>query len=188
MEDENIKPSNKNYLFVTIFLLLLIAAGAFFVNKIPSTPAGLNQLSQSDLSGDNINSTESAKTLGLETSPTPTASASAKTKMDEKLEIKDLTVGTGAEAVAGKKVTVNYVGTLTNGTKFDSSYDRNEPFTFNLGAGDVIKGWDQGVAGMKVGGKRKLTIPPSLGYGSQDLGTIPPNSTLIFEVELLKVE
>ena len=104
------------------------------------------------------------------------------------LQIEDLQVGTGEEAKAGRPVTVHYRGTLTNGTKFDASYDRNEPFTFNLGAGQVIKGWDQGVAGMKVGGKRKLTIPPALGYGSRGAGNvIPPNSTLVFEVELLKV-
>lgn len=105
-----------------------------------------------------------------------------------KLESTDLTVGTGAEAVAGKTVRVNYVGTLTNGTKFDSSYDRNEPFEFTLGSGEVIKGWDQGVAGMKVGGKRKLVIPPDLGYGPQANGKIPANSTLVFEVELLEVK
>ncbi|HEX6977621.1 MAG TPA: FKBP-type peptidyl-prolyl cis-trans isomerase [Patescibacteria group bacterium] len=106
----------------------------------------------------------------------------------DQLKIEDIKVGTGDEAVSGKKVTVNYVGTLTNGTKFDSSIDRNQPFTFNLGAGEVIQGWDKGVSGMKVGGKRKLTIPASLGYGNRDMGTIPANSTLIFEVELLKVE
>lgn len=107
----------------------------------------------------------------------------------EEVKIEDLVVGTGDEAVAGKKVTVHYTGTLTDGIKFDSSVDRGTPFTFNLGAGEVIKGWDQGVVGMKVGGKRKLTIPPSLGYGETGAGDkIPPNSTLIFEVELLKVE
>ena len=110
------------------------------------------------------------------------------TPMQEELTTEDLKIGTGAEAVAGKTVTVNYKGTLTNGTQFDSSYDRGEPFSFVLGSGFVIKGWDQGVAGMKVGGKRKLTIPPSLGYGAQSAGTIPANSTLIFEIELLKVE
>ncbi|MGC9603550.1 MAG: FKBP-type peptidyl-prolyl cis-trans isomerase [Minisyncoccia bacterium] len=91
-------------------------------------------------------------------------------------------------------VTVNYTGTLTDGKKFDSSYDHGQPFSFVLGAGQVIQGWDEGVAGMKVGGKRKLTIPPELGYGGQDVKdqsgatVIPANSTLIFEVELLKVE
>lgn len=103
------------------------------------------------------------------------------------LKIEDLVVGTGAEATAGKTIKVNYKGTLLDGTKFDSSYDRNEPFEFTLGAGQVIAGWDQGFAGMKVGGKRKLTIPSEMGYGSRPAGTIPPNSTLVFEVELLGV-
>ncbi len=104
------------------------------------------------------------------------------------LKIEDVKVGTGAEATAGKTVTVNYTGWLTNGTKFDSSLDRNKPFPFRLGAGQVIPGWDQGVAGMKVGGKRKLTIPPELGYGARGVGPIPPNATLVFEVDLLGVE
>jgi FKBP-type peptidyl-prolyl cis-trans isomerase len=104
------------------------------------------------------------------------------------LQIDDIKVGTGAEAKAGQKVTVHYVGTLTNGSKFDSSRDRNEGFDFKLGAGQVIKGWDQGVAGMKVGGLRKLTIPPELGYGKGGYPpVIPANATLVFEVELLSV-
>ncbi len=104
------------------------------------------------------------------------------------LSITDLVEGTGAEATAGKRVSVNYSGTLENGKEFDSSYGRG-PFSFALGAGQVIKGWDEGVAGMKVGGKRKLIIPPELGYGSRNIGggLIPPNSTLIFEVELLDI-
>lgn len=105
------------------------------------------------------------------------------------LKIEDQKVGDGAVAVAGKNVTVHYTGTLTNGKKFDSSVDRNQPFAFRLGAGQVIRGWDQGVAGMKVGGKRKLTIPSELGYGARGAGNvIPPNATLVFDVELLKVE
>ncbi len=104
------------------------------------------------------------------------------------LKYMDETVGSGQEAKTGDTVMVNYVGTLENGTKFDSSYDRNTPFTTRIGVGQVIKGWDEGIVGMKVGGKRKLIIPPDLGYGSQPAGSIPPNSTLIFEVELLSVK
>lgn len=104
-------------------------------------------------------------------------------------KIEDLVIGTGAEAVSGKLISVHYTGTLTNGTKFDSSKDRGEPFEFTLGAGQVIEGWDKGFAGMKVGGKRKLTIPSDMGYGAQGAGgVIPPNATLIFEVELLDVK
>ena len=104
------------------------------------------------------------------------------------LIIEDLVVGNGAAAAAGQKVKVHYTGWLTTGAKFDSSKDRNDPFVFPLGAGSVIKGWDEGVQGMKVGGKRKLTIPPALGYGARGAGgVIPPNATLVFEVELLGV-
>jgi FKBP-type peptidyl-prolyl cis-trans isomerase FkpA len=109
------------------------------------------------------------------------------------LQYEDIQVGTGAEAAAGQHVTVHYTGWLQNadgsaGKKFDSSKDRNDPFQFPLGAGNVIKGWDQGVQGMKVGGVRKLIIPASLGYGARGAGgVIPPNATLIFEVELLGV-
>ena len=106
---------------------------------------------------------------------------------DSGLIISDILTGDGDEASAGKTVTVNYTGTLENGTQFDTSIGR-APFSFPLGAGRVIKGWDEGVAGMKVGGKRKLTIPPELGYGSRGAGNvIPANATLIFEVELLNV-
>ncbi|MCI0514384.1 FKBP-type peptidyl-prolyl cis-trans isomerase [candidate division KSB1 bacterium] len=105
------------------------------------------------------------------------------------LTIQDLKVGTGAEAQALQQVEVHYTGWLTDGKKFDSSVDRGTPFTFQLGAGQVIKGWDEGVAGMKIGGKRRLTIPSQLAYGEMGAGggLIPPNATLVFEVELLSV-
>ena len=102
------------------------------------------------------------------------------------LKYSDIKVGSGEEASPGKEVSVNYRGNLENGKEFDSSYNRG-PFKFSLGAGQVIKGWDEGVAGMQVGGKRKLIIPPEIGYGKRGVGPIPPNSTLIFEVELLDV-
>jgi FKBP-type peptidyl-prolyl cis-trans isomerase len=108
--------------------------------------------------------------------------------MSEKLKIEDLTEGSGDSAVTGKRVTVHYVGTLTDGTKFDSSRDRGKGFSFKLGAGEVIRGWDEGVVGMKIGGLRRLTIPHELAYGEGGYpGVIPPRSTLVFEVELLSV-
>lgn len=168
---------DRKYLFATIFLVIFAVIGgiAVFATKNPPQNQALATASP---------------TATIEATAEPTATASAKPAMQtDKLIIQDEKVGTGVEAVAGKKVTVNYLGTLTDGTKFDSSYDRGTPFSFTLGAGEVIAGWDQGVAGMKVGGKRKLTIPASLGYGAAGAGgVIPPNATLIFEVELLKVE
>jgi len=111
------------------------------------------------------------------------------TTTDSGLVIEDLTVGSGAEAKTGDTVSVHYTGTLIDGSKFDSSLDRGTPFTFTLGAGQVIQGWDEGIAGMKVGGKRKLTIPPELGYGAGGYPpVIPGNATLIFEVELLEIK
>jgi peptidylprolyl isomerase len=106
------------------------------------------------------------------------------------LMIEEVKVGDGALATKGKTVSVHYTGTLTNGTKFDSSLDRGQPIQFLLGVGQVIKGWDQGIDGMKVGGKRKLTIPPELGYGARGTpgGPIPPNATLVFDVELVDVK
>ncbi len=105
------------------------------------------------------------------------------------MQVEDLKQGDGDEAKPGQSVTVHYVGTLTDGSKFDSSRDRGQGFTFKLGAGQVIRGWDQGVAGMKVGGQRKLTIPPELAYGTRGYPpVIPANATLVFEVELLGVK
>ena len=124
--------------------------------------------------------TDNSKPTKVNGKPTTTASG---------LEYWDIKAGTGDTAVAGKQVRVHYTGWLTDGKKFDSSVDRGQPFAFPLGAGRVIKGWDEGVAGMKVGGKRQLRIPPELGYGPRGGGggLIPPNATLIFDVELLDV-
>lgn len=124
------------------------------------------------------------KTSEAETTPVAMAAAN-----EDGLKIQDVTVGTGKTAQAGQRVTVNYQGTLMNGKQFDSSYDRQEPFTFRLGAGEVIEGWDKGIAGMKVGGKRLLVIPPEQAYGKEGYPpVIPQNATLKFEVELLNVQ
>ena len=122
----------------------------------------------------------------------PTAPAATKGKRvttESGLQYEDSVEGTGATPKPGDSVTVHYVGTLTDGTKFDASTDRNEPFTFTIGRGQVIKGWDEGVMSMKVGGKRRLTIPPDLGYGARGAGgVIPPNATLVFDVELVEAQ
>ena len=153
--------------YLSVFGLLVLVVAVFFIWK---SNQGAEEVKQSQ-----------AESIG-------TGSTSNKEDMQD-LKIEDIKVGIGNEAVNGKKVTVNYSGTLTNGTKFDSSYDRGVPFSFNLGASEVIRGWDLGILGMKVGGKRKLTIPAELGYGARGAGAdIPPNATLVFEVELLKVE
>jgi FKBP-type peptidyl-prolyl cis-trans isomerase len=107
---------------------------------------------------------------------------------DGALKIEDTKVGDGAVATKGKVLAVHYTGTLTDGKKFDSSLDRGQPITFPLGSGMVIKGWEQGIEGMRVGGKRKLTIPPALGYGERGKGPVPPNATMIFDVELVSVQ
>ncbi len=122
--------------------------------------------------------------------PTPAPSPSPAATPDPglgSLKITDLVLGTGAEAAPGKTVTVNYTGRLLTGAQFDSSYGRG-PFTFTMGAGQVIKGWDMGLNGMRVGGKRELVIPPYLGYGDTGQGPIPPDATLVFDVELLAVQ
>ena len=129
---------------------------------------------------------KSADTAATATGQAPPAAAAPAPATA--LKIEDMKVGTGADAVTGKEITVHYTGWLTDGKKFDSSVDRNQPFKFRLGVGMVIKGWDQGFSGMKVGGKRKLTIPAEMGYGANGAGgVIPPNATLVFEVELLGV-
>lgn len=152
----------------------------FFVSVLVSTMSlvGCTQCSQKKDAG-----TDQAAQSAEQAAPADGAQPAGK------LEMTDETAGTGAVAEAGKRLTVHYVGTLQDGTKFDSSRDRDAPFTFTLGAGHVIAGWEEGIKGMKVGGKRKLVIPPQMAYGERGAGgVIPPNATLVFEVELLKVE
>ena len=123
-----------------------------------------------------------------ENSSTTTATSTDKVGITQ-LKMVDIKIGSGREAKNGDKLSVHYVGTLTDGKKFDSSRDRKTPFEVTLGAGQVIKGWEQGLVGMKIGGLRKLTIPPELGYGARGAPpVIPPNATLIFEVELLGIK
>ena len=130
-----------------------------------------------------------ASPLGCSHKANGSASAGAKSKGAGGLVVDEVKEGQGATAVKGKLISVHYTGHLTDGTKFDSSYDRGQPIDFHLGAGEVIAGWDQGIEGMKVGGKRKLTIPPELAYGARGTpgGPIPPNATLVFDVELVAV-
>lgn len=136
---------------------------------------------------------EIAQTLVVAKTPTnaPTAAPTTeKPKMkqtDSGLQYVDVVEGTGDSPKTGQTVVVHYTGTLQNGTKFDSSRDRGQPFSFKIGVGQVIKGWDEGVGSMKVGGQRQLVIPPDLGYGARGIGPIPPNSTLLFDVELLQI-
>jgi FKBP-type peptidyl-prolyl cis-trans isomerase len=148
-------------------------------------PPPLEPVSTEDASAPSASVAAAPAQSAPPTKPAPPPSAAP--QPDEKITMTTLRAGKGAVAKVGDRVSVHYVGTFADGKKFDSSRDRNKPFDFALGQGQVIRGWDQGVAGMKVGEKRKLVIPPSLAYGPQGRPGIPPNSTLIFEVELLAV-
>jgi FKBP-type peptidyl-prolyl cis-trans isomerase len=141
------------------------------------------------LAGLSLTGARSRGAPGKERNPSTATKENPIVKTASGLEFEELKEGTGDEAKKGDTVEVHYTGKLTDGKKFDSSVDRGQPFSFKLGVGQVIKGWDEGVAGMKIGGKRKLTIPPELGYGDRGAGgVIPPKATLVFEVELLKVK
>ncbi len=167
---------------IVVVIIILIA----FAMKSTSTPAEAPTLEVPAATAPAAEPAAPAAAAPAATEPAQAPSAPATSG----LQMQDIKVGTGAEAKAGDMVTVQYTGTLTNGTKFDSSYDRpGQPFRFALGAGMVIKGWDLGVAGMKEGGKRHLVIPADLAYGAASPSPlIPANSTLVFDVELLKVE
>lgn len=159
---------NKRYLII----------GSIFIVIIALVIASINLFFKRDEKMDNsINS--SANNASVQ--------GTSSSSRSDGLIISDITVGTGKEAKTGDTVKMHYLGTLEDGTKFDSSYDRGQPFTTQIGVGQVIKGWDEGVPGMKVGGKRKLTIPYQLAYGEQGYGPIPPKATLIFEMELVDI-
>lgn len=161
--------------------LALTVVAVFFIFPNASPFGGVNANSQAEQ--------QAAIDAALQDITTDETSPTTMTNENPaQLKITDTVVGTGEVAKAGDKVTVNYVGAFTNGKVFDASANNGtQGFTFTLGAGQVIKGWDQGVAGMRVGGRRNLVIPASLGYGEQDYGPIPGNSTLVFDVELLKI-
>lgn len=164
---------------IAIALAVVIALGFLFFGSALFTPFTPEPAAQ------DLTATDTAS-AGAEAGATGAAVTNTITKNN--IMITDTVAGTGAEAVAGKQITVNYVGMLENGQVFDASANHGQPFSFTLGAGQVIQGWDEGFAGMKVGGKRHLVIPADKAYGSQSVGSIPANSTLIFDVELLDVK
>ncbi|MFA6158478.1 MAG: FKBP-type peptidyl-prolyl cis-trans isomerase [Candidatus Paceibacterota bacterium] len=175
--------------WVAVAVALVAAAILFFGGAIwktlkgTITPAGQTPTTQIDVNASTTGSTTESS------SETATITTMQNTSKTPGLEIYDEKVGTGAEAKAGQTIQAHYVGTLVNGTKFDSSVDRGQPFEFTLGVGQVIQGWDLGIQGMKVGGTRRLVISPDLGYGARGAGNlIPPNSTLVFEVQLIAVK
>ena len=172
--------SKRSSLLLVVVLALFAATGLGGCSKQGGSP------SQGSTPSGAQSSAQPSQPLASQESTLATSKGNAEKTAG--LVTSDEVVGEGTSAKSGDRVTVNYTGWLLDGTKFDSSKDRNQPFSFSLGAGEVIPGWDQGVAGMKVGGKRKLTVPPDLGYGTRGAGgVIPPNATLVFEVELLKI-
>jgi len=188
----------RNFTVVFSLTLLTVLAGCSKQDEASNTQGPDKTAAVNQMEGNNPNKTAPVgePILKEETKPGDTQTETAEESKGEVgkeittpsgLKYVDLVIGKGEMPKPGDAVAVHYTGTLKDGTKFDSSRDRGEAFAFILGKGEVIKGWDEGVATMRVGGKRKLIVPPDLGYGDQDKGPIPPNSTLYFEVELLSV-
>jgi len=169
--------------FGVVTLCTLVLAVSVFLNNRPSSEAIASQIDPSSSTVSTTSQIASSKTTSIENINMDNAITT-----DSGLKYVEIKEGTGESPKKGQKVTVHYTGTLENGTKFDSSRERRTPFDFTIGVGQVIKGWDEGVATMKVGGRRQLIIPPELGYGDSGVGgVIPGNATLIFDVELLDV-
>jgi FKBP-type peptidyl-prolyl cis-trans isomerase FkpA len=190
--DSNTKSTNVTGTGIAVALAVLIVFGLLFFGRQIAGFITTQPTQTATIATTTMDTTDTQGAAGENT-----ASAAAPATTDNsgipanvtQLMTKDTVVGTGAEAKAGDTVTVQYVGSLTNGTIFDASKNHGTSgFSFALGAGQVIKGWDEGVAGMKVGGTRTLVIPASLGYGAQSVGSIPANSTLVFQVELINVQ
>jgi peptidylprolyl isomerase len=189
---------SKNIIPLLIVLVVILIGGLaiyFIMNPKNIDTSGLNTNTNGNITTTPANSTTQnpqgtgqVSPTAVETSPTVTPVIINSKTFDDGLKIEDEKIGDGPEVKSGDNISINYLGTLENGQKFDSSYDRGQPFETQIGVGQVIKGWDEGVVGMKVGGKRRLTIPASLGYGAQAAGSIPANSTLIFEVELMGIK
>ncbi len=177
MEPES-APEGKSYtLPIAIVIVIVLVGGYYLLNSSPSPATPETNPPKSDIM------------IQEEPTQSPPTQTTQPEDQVEKVQIETLVEGKGEGAKDGDTLSVHYTGTLTDGTKFDSSIDRGEPFSVTLGAGQVIKGWEEGLMGMKVGEKRRLTIPPSLGYGPTGMPGSPigPNATLIFEVELLKI-
>ncbi|MBX7219920.1 MAG: FKBP-type peptidyl-prolyl cis-trans isomerase [Blastocatellia bacterium] len=172
--------SGPNWLVLGVVAFVLVAAVLFYTRSNSSSPQPAPAAATTNQTTPPPPANPEVKTANP--TPTPTTPAAG-------LKVEDVKVGTGTEATTGKSVTVHYTGTLTDGTKFDSSLDSKQPLTFTLGTNGIIQGWNQGILGMKVGGKRKLVIPPDLAYGAQGRGPkIPPHATLNFDIELLDVK
>lgn len=173
----------KNFvpLIIVITILFMGGLGVYFI---------MNQQTPNikEVKSENVFSTITQAPTSQPASPTAIPTIISSKTLENGLKIEDEKIGEGREVKSGDTIAIHYLGTLENGQKFDSSYDRGQPFQTQIGVGAVIKGWDEGVIGMKVGGKRRLTIPAELGYGNQAVGPIPANSTLIFEVELMGIK